>query len=249
MKSGYKTLEICIEGLEDGINAVKAGADRLEINSALALGGLTPSTGLLKTLRAKVNVPLIVMIRPRHGYFHYSKQEFYHMQQDAEDLLSAGADGIAFGFLNQSGEIDREKVRMMVKIAQGYQTVFHRAFDLLADHSSSMHLLSELGITRILTSGGKVSAIEGRDCIKELIRQSKGRIEILPAGGIRPENARAFIHYTGASQLHSSCQQRVTINNQSAAKINFIDSDLNDRILLKVDVDKVQNLSELKLDI
>ena len=242
----YNLLEICVESLEAGIAAAKAGADRLEVNYALTLGGLTPSAALVEMLKKETNLPLIAMIRPQHGYFTYSDLEFLQMQMEAETLLKAGADGIAFGFIDKFGKIDLERANKLVSLAEGRETVFHRAFDLLENPVESMHQLAEIGITRILTSGGKSSAIEGRHVIKKLIEEAAGSIEILPAGGIRPYNAEKFLEYTGATQLHSSCQQKIEDEFAKPSYISFIDNNITDQVKICVDSDKISKLVSIK---
>lgn len=242
----YNILEICVESIEAGIAAAQAGADRLEVNYALALGGLTPSAALVKMLKKETNIPLIGMIRPRHGYFTYSDLEFRQMQNEAETLLKAGADGIAFGFINKYGKIDLERTEKLVSLAKGRDTVFHRAFDLLENPLESLHQLADIGVTRILTSGGKNNAIEGRHVIKKLIEEAKKNIEILPAGGIRPYNAENFLKYTGATQLHSSCQQKTLDKFAKLAYITFIDNQISDQVKICVDSDKISKLVSMK---
>lgn len=242
----YNILEICVDSFENGIKAVKAGADRLEVNSALPLGGLTPSCALVKLLKERIDVPIIAMIRPSHGYFTYTDYEFLQMQKEAYDLICGGADGIAFGFLNSYGRIDTNRVKKFVELADGKETVFHRAFDLLYNPLENMHLLEDLGVTRILTSGGKRTAIEGRALIKKMIAESQGKIRILPAGGIRPHNAKDFIRYTKADQLHSSCIIKTNADNVLDNDICFIDKEIDDQTLIKVDEDQVKKLAAMR---
>lgn len=242
----YNILEICIESLETGITAAKAGADRLEVNYALVLGGLTPSTALVKLLKKETNIPLIAMIRPRHGYFTYSDLEFRLIQKETETLLEAGADGIAFGFIDKNGKIDLDRVKNLLSLADGRDTVFHRAFDLLENPLINMHKLADIGVTRILTSGGKRSAIEGRHIIKQLISEAAGSIEILPAGGIRPDNAKNFLEYTGSNQLHSSCLHKVSEEFAKPCDISFIDTKIDDHIKICVDSDNISKLVSMK---
>jgi copper homeostasis protein len=242
-----QTLEICIESLETGITATKAGADRLEVNSALALGGLTPSTSLVKLLRYQTNLPLIAMIRPRAGYFTYSKYELLQMQREAEALLEFGIEGIAFGFIDNDGNIDRTRTAIMVKVAAQRETVFHRAFDLMPNYLENMQILANIGITRILTSGCKKTAYEGRYIIKDLIKQAGDKIEILPAGGIRPDNAEKFINTTATRQIHSSCLIKRRDNFIYNGDISFIAPNIKDAEIPDIDTQKIRDLSNLKL--
>src|SRR5579871_5085061 len=123
-------LEIAVASVADAIAAEEAGADRLELNSAMALGGLTPSPGLLIEVKRRVRIPVMVMIRPRSGGCCYTDADFDVMQRDAEFALANGADGLVFGLLDAEGRVDSPRCREFVKLA-GAKTplVFHRAFD------------------------------------------------------------------------------------------------------------------------
>src|SRR5208283_2625044 len=151
--------------------AERGGADRVELNCALLLGGLTPSLGALRESRAAVRLPIIVMIRPRPAGFCYSRAEFAVMQRDAEAALSEKADGIAFGFLQASGRLDVKRCRQMVQLAAGRQAVFHRAFDVVQDPLLALEQLIDLGLTRVMTSGQEASAYNGAAQIAAYIRR------------------------------------------------------------------------------
>ncbi len=196
-------LEVCIASLDDAL-ATATDANRLELNAALPLGGLTPSLAVLRHVKQAVTIPVIAMVRPRAGGFAYSTTDRRVMFLDAELFLENGADGIAFGFLDGDGQVDRIACCDMLRIIGNRQAVFHRAFDVTPDPSIALEQLIDLGVTRIMTSGQKPTAIEGAPLIQKLIGQGAGRIEILPAGGIRPHNVQALIAATGCSQVHAS---------------------------------------------
>jgi copper homeostasis protein len=197
-------LEICTASVEDCVKAERGGADRIELNSALMLGGLTPSLGALRESRAAVRLPIIAMIRPRPAGFDYSRSDFLVMQRDAEIALSEKADGIAFGILTAAGAVDLKRCRQMVKLASGRQAVFHRAFDVVRDSLKALEQLIDLGVTRIMTSGQEASAYNGVASIAEYIRRAAGRIEVLPAGGINRFTVADVIKRTGCNQVHAS---------------------------------------------
>jgi copper homeostasis protein len=198
------TLEICTASVEDCVKAERGGADRVELNCALMLGGLTPSLGALRESRASVRLPIIAMIRPRPAGFCYSRAEFAVMQRDAETALAEGADGIAFGILTASGAVDLRRSRQMVKLAAGRQAVFHRAFDVVKNPLTALEQLIDMGLTRIMTSGQEASAYNGTTNIAAYIGHSAGRIEILPAGGINRFTVADVIERTGCNQIHAS---------------------------------------------
>jgi copper homeostasis protein len=198
-------IEVAISTLADARVAHGAGADRLELNAALELGGLTPSIGTLALVRKMVPLPVVAMLRPRAGGFVYSDGEFLTMQRDADVLLAQGASGLAFGFLTVDRTVDADRTRALVRqLGPSRETVFHRAFDLTADPFAAMESLIDCGVRRILTSGQKATALAGADVIRRLIERSAGRIEILPGAGVTPENAAELMMRTGATQVHGT---------------------------------------------
>ncbi|HIT60211.1 MAG TPA: copper homeostasis protein CutC [Candidatus Fimousia stercorigallinarum] len=199
------SFEICCGSAEDAIAAWKGGAVRVELNSDLFHGGLTPSIGTLTVVKKAVpNLKVICMVRPREGGFHYSDLEFQVMLEDAAQLLEHGADGIAFGFLHEDGTIDIKRCQKMLQVIGEKESVFHRAIDVVPDVFDAVSLLSELGVTRILTSGQKPTALEGAETIRQMIRIADGRIEILPGSGIRPHNAARCRELFQTPFLHAS---------------------------------------------
>lgn len=195
-------VEIVVQSGEDALASERGGAHRLELCSGLALGGLTPSMGLLRAVRARTELPITAMVRPREGGFDYSASEFDSMEWDVESLLTAGADGVVLGILYPDGRINISRCKKLVRRAAGKPVVCHRAFDATPDPFEALETLIDLGFTRILTGGGKPKALDGVDTLRALIERADGRIEILPGGGIRAENARELIARTGASQIH-----------------------------------------------
>lgn len=200
-------IEVAVASVEDAQTAEAAGADRLELCSALELGGLTPSLGMLLAIKKAVSIPVVTMLRPRAGGFVYSDADVRTIERDAELFLSHGATGIVFGFLTGERMIDVSRVERLVRLARGKETVFHRSFDLTVDPMAALDSLIELGVTRVLTSGQAADAPAGAELIRQLLERAAGRIEILPGGGITPENAAALVAKTGARQIHGSFSQ------------------------------------------
>ncbi len=201
-------LETIAVSADDARAAATGGADRFEVCSALALGGLTPSIGTIRAIRASTDVPMMAMVRPREGGMAYTEGEFTAMLADAEALLEAGASGLVFGFLTAEGEVDLKRCQSFLKVvrsaSQGrsVETIFHRAFDVAARPEEALEQLVDLGMTRVLTSGRKPSVMEGLDTIRGTVEQARGRIEILPGGGIREDNVEAVVRKTGVRQVH-----------------------------------------------
>ena len=196
-------IEACCGSAEDALHAARGGADRVEMNTALYLGGLTPSVGSLRVLRETSAVPVMAMLRPREGGFCYSETAFRTMLSDGEQLLASGADGLVFGCLTPEGEIDEPRVRALVALCGSRPAVFHRAIDVVPDWRRALEVLI-CGVTRVLTSGQAKSAILGAQTIAQMVRFSQGAIEILPGAGVTPDNVLELLEITGCTQVHLS---------------------------------------------
>jgi copper homeostasis protein len=197
-------LEVPVSTVDDALAARDGGADRLELCSALELGGLGPSAGMVLAVRDRVKLPLIVMARPRPGGFSYGATDWEVLYRNAALALDAGADGVAFGALTEAGEIDEPRVASLLRLIGPQEAVFHRAFDLTPCPETALERLIALGVRRVMTSGQRPSALEGAATLRRLIQQAAGRIEVLPAAGIHPDNVRDLAARTGCSQVHAS---------------------------------------------
>jgi copper homeostasis protein len=202
-------LEICVASVEDAVNAAVGGADRLELNAALSLGGLTPSLGTLIEIKQRVVLPVMVMVRPRSGGFCYDEADFAVMRRDVDLFLAHGADGIVFGVLHQDGSVDQSRCEQLLQQAGKVETVFHRAFDVTPEPLAALGQLMTLGFRRVMTSGQQESAYNGAVLIAELICQSAGRIEVLPAGGINRFTVADVVARTKCQQVHASLRRSV----------------------------------------
>ena len=200
-------LEICCGGIDDAIQAERGGADRVELCSALFLGGLTPSQGTIQEAKQRLKIPVMVMVRPRSGGFCYSEAEMKSMERDAEE--SAG-DGVVFGILLENGKVDVTRCKRLLRRIGGGQSVFHRAFDVTPDPFRALEQLVDLGVRRVLTSGQQDSAPEGADLIRRLVERANGRIEILPGGGIQPYQVKTVVTQTGCAQVHLTAWKSFT---------------------------------------
>lgn len=214
MKQSNTLLEVCCGSTDDVIEAYKAGADRVELNSDLFHGGLTPTVGALAVAKRETDFPIMTMIRPREGGFCYTELEYRTCLEDARILLDYGADGLVFGFLTPDGHIDRSRTEELSKMAQdaGKESVFHRAFDVVTDWKEAIDMLADLKITRILTSGQAPSVSDATDTIKEMIDYAGNRIQILPGAGITLRNVQRIVHETGANQIHVAIHRVLSDN-------------------------------------
>ena len=197
-------LEVCIASLQDALTAASAGADRLELNMALELGGLTPSLSLFEEVKKAVEIPVVAMVRCKPGGFCYSLAERRVMLRDAERLLAAGADGIVSGALHEDGTLEENFWSALRDLCGRRELVFHRALDATTDQHSLLQQLVDLETTRVLTSGGYQTASEGREQIAQHQKRMGNQIQILVGSGVSPDNAVSLIRSTGCSQVHGS---------------------------------------------
>jgi copper homeostasis protein len=199
-------LEIACFNVQSGIIAAQNGASRIELCKDADLGGTTPLLSDFQALKSQLSKPIHVMIRPRGGNFVYTGQELIHMSRSIKEFDDAGADGFVFGVLDQSNCVDQDACADLLWITRGKPCTFHRAFDEISPDLMERELeaLVELGYKAVLTSGGKRSAVEGKEKLKRLVQYAGTRIEVLIGGGVRSANVEYLMKEVGAVCFHSS---------------------------------------------
>ena len=205
-------IEICANSCQSALNAQNAGADRIELCSELAVGGVTPSYGLLKQVLSKLSIPVYALIRPRSGDFCYSEVDFEIIKQDINLCKKLQCDGIVSGVLHQDMTIDIQRTKELVDLADPLPFTFHRAFDSVPNPLQAVQQLDEMGVERILTSGQQSNAIDGLPLLRELQENFSGII--IPASGVNPKNIKQFadgtfkeIHFSASTQ-----EKRISTN-------------------------------------
>lgn len=216
-------IEICLEEVDIAILADQSGAKRIELCSALDLGGLTPSFGLIQTCVAHCDLDVFVMIRPRGGDFVYSPEELTVMEQDLVAAKNAGAHGVVFGCLTEKNELDLAANRTLIKKAKelGLGTTFHRAFDFCSQPEKSLLNLIDIGFDRLLTSGQKPRAIDGIDLIKKLVVLAEDRIQVMAGSGVNPENA-SILSASGIQAIHFTARKPVNLEDPLNMGLKYI---------------------------
>lgn len=202
-------VEVAVDSVAAAEVATALGASRLELCQALESGGLTPSLGLIETVRAAVTVPVFVMIRPRAGDFVYSAAELEAMARDIAAAKDAGADGVVIGALDRTGAIDREATARLVERAAPLPVTFHRAFDVASRPLKALEHLIEAGVRRVLTSGGATTADQGRTAISRYVRRAGSDLTILAGGGVTGDHVVSLIEQTGVREVHLSGSYQV----------------------------------------
>jgi len=201
-------LEIAANSVASALAAQAGGAGRVELCTALELGGLTPSHAQIALARERLRIPLVVLIRPRAGDFLYSDLECETMQRDIETCVALGCDGVVLGALDADGKVDMPRCRALIAAAGKLGVTFHRAFDLTHDPLASLDTLVALGCERVLTSGAQASAIEGAGLIRQLVELSAGRIVVMPGAGVDAGNIGKLRELTGAGEFHASAKRQ-----------------------------------------
>ena len=199
--------EVCVESVAGARAAARGGADRIELCAALELGGITPSAGTLEAVADLI--PTHVLIRCRGGDFVYDLDEIRVMAKDVELAIDRGAVSVVVGALTAEGTVDLPAMTRLLGSAGDVPVTFHRAFDSVRDPLAALDDLLELGVARLLTSGGAPTAGEGAGLITELVRRSDPELTVLPGGGVTPQNAAALIIVTGAREIHFSARTAV----------------------------------------
>ena len=207
-----RLLEICAASLPSALAAQAGGAQRIELCQNLEQGGTTPSYGLIKAVRARLHIPVMVLIRPRPGGFVYSADELALMQTDTEICRDLGCAGVVLGVLTEAGRVDVAACRALIAAAGPLEVTFHRAFDSCPDQAQALEDVIALGCQRVLTSGGQATAAAGQNQLAALVAQAAGRISIMPGAGVSAANIRALANHTGAREFHTSAKRRVPAN-------------------------------------
>lgn len=210
-------LEVCVDSVESAVAAAKGGATRLELCANLIIGGTTPSVALFDAVRAAVDIPVNVLIRPRFGDFLYTDAEYDIMCREIALFAGRGANAVVVGALKADGSLDREKMEGMIRAAKGCCVTMHRAFDVCSDPFGVLEEAIGLGVDTILTSGQKANAWAGREMIGSLLQKAAGRADILIGGGVsagvitdfrREYPSSSAFHLSGKSVLDSGMTYR-----------------------------------------
>jgi copper homeostasis protein len=203
-------LEIAVDSVTGLDNAVRGGAQRIELCAALDIGGLTPTVGLM-AVAAEAPVPVYAMIRPRAGSFVFHAREEEVMIADIRAASASGLAGVVLGASLEDGRLDTALLARLMAAAEGMGCTLHRAFDLAPDMDEALEQAVELGFERILSSGGEPKAMDGADTLKRLVERAGDRLSVMPGSGIRAGNVREILACTGAREVHASAREHLAV--------------------------------------
>jgi copper homeostasis protein len=195
-------VEACVDAIDAAREAEQGGAGRIELCGELLQGGVTPSAGLIESVKAKVRIPVCVLIRPRTGDFLYTDDEIDVMRRDIALCKSFGVAGVVLGALTSDGDVDVARLRALVELARPMSVTFHRAFDFARDRERALDALIGLGVDRVLTSGGAATALEGSSELSRLVHHAAERIVVLAGGSITSANVSGVVRSTGVREVH-----------------------------------------------
>ncbi|CAM4224063.1 copper homeostasis protein CutC [Zobellia nedashkovskayae] len=233
-------VEVCANSLQSALNAQKAGAHRIELCSELAVGGITPSYGLLKSVRERISIPIHILIRPRSGDFTYPADELKIMKEDIALCVELGFEGIVSGVLKTDFSLDIDRTEELIKASGNLKFTFHRAFDWVKEPFETLSQLEALNVDYILTSGQQKSAPEGLDLLNRLHKKAS-TCTIMPGGGVRPTNVMDFKN-GGFKAVHlSGTKFSRTLPNTSKVSMNS-SSFLRDTEIAVTDSETIVNI-------
>jgi copper homeostasis protein len=196
--------EVVVYNVESAFKAQEGGAERIELCDNPADGGTTPSAGTIEVVRANVTMDLMVMLRPRGGDFCYSSYEYHAMKRDLYAFQKISVDGFVLGMLNPDGRIDKKRCKELIDKSKPLKVTCHRAFDMTRDPFEALEDCIEVGFSRILTSGQKSNAYEGRDMIRQLVERAGGRISIMAGSGVNERTVAEIVATTNIHDIHFS---------------------------------------------
>lgn len=217
-------VEVCVDSADGCVAAEAGGADRVELCADLLEGGTTPSAGAIAVARARIEIGLFVLVRPRGGDFLYTPAELAVLEHDVRTARELGADGVALGVLHADGTVDRERTARLAERARPMQVTFHRAFDACPDPLAALAVLAELGVERVLTSGGAPSAAQGAATLRRCVEACPGGLELVAAGGVRADNVARLVETTGVREVHFTAREVRRSAMRTAARTGFLAS-------------------------
>lgn len=238
-------LECCADSVQSAVNAEKGGANRIELCSALVIGGLSPSVCLFDEVMKNCSIKVNVLLRPRFGDFCYDDYEIEIIKNEIKMFRERGANGVVIGVLKPDGTLDMEKMKYLMEETKGIDVTLHRAFDVAKDPYKTLEQAKELGVNTILTSGQKNSAMDGAELLKDLVSKSEN-VDILVGSGVSAEVIKRLYDITKATSYHMS--GKVTLESRMTYRkegVSMGAAGVSEFEIFETSVEKVKAASEL----
>jgi len=238
-------LECCADSVQSAVNAEKGGANRIELCSALVIGGLSPSVCLFDEVMKNCSIKVNVLLRPRFGDFCYDDYEIEIIKNEIKMFRERGANGVVIGVLKPDGTLDMEKMKYLMEEAKGIDVTLHRAFDVAKDPYKTLEQAKELGVNTILTSGQKNSAMDGAELLKDLVSKSEN-VDILVGSGVSAEVIKPLYDITKATSYHMS--GKVTLESRMTYRkegVSMGAAGVSEFEIFETSVEKVKAASDL----
>jgi copper homeostasis protein len=216
--TGRVKVEICVGDVASALAAAAGSAHRIELCDNLAVGGTTPSAGTIAESCRRLSIPVHVLIRPRAGDFVYSEPEIAVMRRDIEVAKALGAAGVVLGVLTPEGAIDRNQTKALIALARPLCITFHKAFDQTPAPLEALDTLIDMGVERVLTSGGRPTALEGVEMLAQLVDRARGRIAIMAGGRLDIANLETVIRRSRIREVHVGSAASRTIDGATPAQ-------------------------------
>lgn len=235
------TVEICVGDAASAVAAEAGGACRVEMCDYLAAGGTTPSAGAIAVACQRLSIPVHVLIRPRAGDFVYSALELAVMRHDIEIVKTLGAAGVVVGVLTAQGAIDREQLAALAALARPLSLTFHKAFDQVRDQFAALDVLMELGVDRVLTSGGRLTALDGIENLAALVTKADGRLAIMAGGRLDEGSLPRVIREGNVGEVHLGS----AVSEMVRSAMTFANRDDTEALWQRVDARRVARIVEI----
>lgn len=213
-------LEICVDSADSMFAAIEGGADRIELCSALELGGLTPTPGMMH-IAASASVPVFAMIRPRGGDYVFSPAELDQMHHDVDAAVKVGLAGVVIGANEESGRLDEAALGALLRHAGTLDVTLNRAIDLTPDPVAAVETAAALGFKRILSSGGALTCPDGLDALRQMHGRADGRLSIMPGSGVSAETAASILAAFPVTEIHGSCSLPIAESDPKMSAFGF----------------------------
>lgn len=195
-------IEACVGNINEALRAESLGAHRVEICENLKVGGTTPSAGTITIAKKVLNIPIMVLIRPRGGNFIYSKNEIEIIRHDIEICKKIGVNGVVIGALTREYSIDHELISELVRLARPLEVTFNKAIDKTFDVLNEFRNLLQTDVDRVLTSGGAKTAFDGREIINEMVNIANGQVKVISAGKIHHSDLSKLEKILKSNEFH-----------------------------------------------